>query len=139
MDLERVQESLQAAQLCLQEGFTNSAASRAYYAIFQAAQLALETVGSQRTMWSHPGLQAAFTAELIRRRKLYPATFRDYLSAGLGVRHAADYGHSGVSHKVAQRVVRRADAFVAAVEEGIQRGTQSSQGRASHDVGHQTP
>lgn len=34
MQIERVQESLQAAQLCLEAGLLNSAASRAFYAMF---------------------------------------------------------------------------------------------------------
>lgn len=79
MDLERAQESLKAAQLCLQEGLVNSAASRAYYAIFQAAQVAMKIAGSPRDEWSHAGLQSAFVRELIHQRKIYPAVFRDYL------------------------------------------------------------
>ena len=121
MELERAQESLQAAELCLQAGWVNSAVSRAYYAMFQAAQVALEMAGFTRMVWSHPGLQATFTTELIHRRKVYPATFRDYLASGLVVRQAADYGRAGVSQKIAQRMVRRAAMFVDAVEERRQR------------------
>jgi len=95
----------------------NSAASRAYYAMFQAAQVALEA--AQRSEWSHYGLQAAFVTELIHRRKIYPAVFRDYLSSGLRTRHVADYGPEGVSRKTVQRLVHRAASFVAAVEERI--------------------
>ena len=87
--------------------------------MFQAAQLALEHAGFRRVSWSHSGLQATFTTELIHRRKKYPAALRGYLSSGLGVRQVADYGRSGVSQKVAQRQVRRASTFVAAVEEVI--------------------
>ena len=77
----------------------NSAASRAYYAMFQAAHVALEAAGVARAQWSHPALQAAFTSELVNRRKAYPAALRDHLSIGLGVRQAADYGRTGVSQK----------------------------------------
>ena len=91
--------------------------------MFQAGQVALESSGVTRTGWSHPGLQAAFTTELIHRRKIYPAPFRDYLSSGLGVRQAADYGRSGVSRKVAQRLTRRATTFVSAVEEVTRHGS----------------
>lgn len=87
--------------------------------MFQAAQVALEQAGFSRSSWSHSGLQAAFTTELIHRRKRYPAVLRDYLSSGLEVRQVADYGRSGVSQKIAQRLVRRARTFVAAVEEVI--------------------
>jgi uncharacterized protein (UPF0332 family) len=120
MEWARAQESLQAAELCLQAGWVNSAASRAYYAMFQAAQVALEAAGFRRSSWSHPGLQAMFTTELIHRRKRYPAIFRDYLASALVVRQAADYGRTGVSQKIAQRMVRRASQFVAAVEETMQ-------------------
>lgn len=121
MEIERAQESLQAATLCLEAGCVNSAASRAYYAMFQVAQSALEAVGVTRSTWSHPGLQATFTTELIHRRKLYPASLRDYLSSALVVRQAAGYGRAGVSRKIAQRLVRRAATFVAAVEENVRR------------------
>jgi uncharacterized protein (UPF0332 family) len=121
MNLERAQESLRAAELCLQAGYVNSAASRAYYAMFQAAQVALEAVDIGRAVWSHSGVQATFTTELIHRRKMYPLAFRNYLSSGLEVRQMADYEPSGVSRKVAQRLVRRAATFVTAVEEAMQR------------------
>ena len=117
MDIARAQESLRAAELCLQSGLVNSAVSRAYYAMFQAAQVALETEGIRRPTWSHPSVQALFTTELIHRRKRYAATFRDYLAAALVVRQAADYGRAGVSHRIAQRQVRRAALFVTAVQE----------------------
>lgn len=119
MEFDRAQESLQAAQLCLQMRLVNSAVSRAYYAMFQAAQAALEQAGFRRSSWSHSGLPAAFTTELMHRRKRYPAVLRDYLSSGLEVRQVADYGRSGVSQKITQRLVWRARTFVAAVEEVI--------------------
>lgn len=120
MNIERAQESLQAAKVCLQAGYVNSSVSRAYYAMFQAAQVALAAIGLGRATWSHAGLQASFATELISRRKMYPSVLRDYLSVGLRVRHAADYGDPGVSRKVAERTLRRATAFVTAVEEAIQ-------------------
>jgi len=123
MDLDRAQESLRAAELCLQEGYVNSAASRAYYAMFQAAQVALEYIGSGRSVWSHAGLQAAFATECIHRRKIYPATFRNHLAPGLEIRQEADYGLTGVSQKATQRLLQRALAFVPAVEEAISHGT----------------
>ena len=116
MQMERARESLQGAKLCLDAGLVNSAASRAFYAMFQSAQVALASVGVSRSTWSHPSLQAALTTELIHRRKLLSAQLRDYLSSGLAVRHAADYGRTGISLKVAERIVRRAAEFVRAME-----------------------
>jgi len=123
MDLDRARESLRAAELRLREGYANSAASRAYYAMFQAAQVALEYIGSGRTMWSHAGLQSTFATECIHRRKIYPAIFRNHLTFGLEIRQEADYGYAGVSQKAAQRLLQRALAFVSAVEKAISHGT----------------
>jgi uncharacterized protein (UPF0332 family) len=98
----------------------NSAASRAYYAMFQAAQVALKAVGAAPgSEKSHYRLQAAFVTELIHRRKIYPPIFSEYLSSGLIVRQSADYGQAGVSRKISQRLVHRAASFVTAVEEKV--------------------
>lgn len=118
MLIDRAYESLRASQLCLETELVNSAASRAYYAMFQAAQVALENAGVARAQWSHAALQATFARELIHRRKTYPATFRDHLPEGLIVREAADYGEAGVSRRVAHRIVRRATVFVSRIQEG---------------------
>jgi uncharacterized protein (UPF0332 family) len=125
MDLERARESLRAAALCLREGCANAAANRAYYAMFQAAQVALEHAGLRRARWSHHGLQATFTTELIQRRKIYPASMRNHLVSGLEIRHTADYEPAGVSQKTAQRLLQKAMAFVSAVEEVTSHGTTS--------------
>ena len=122
MLIERANESLLASQLCLEAELVNSAASRAYYAMFQAAQVALELAGMARHQWSHATIQAAFTSELIHRRKIYPITLRRELSEGLGVRRAADYTDLGVSRAIAHRLVRRAVVFVSTVQGVSQRG-----------------
>lgn len=121
MEVARAAESLKASVLCLSEGLVNSAASRAYYAMFQAAQIALEAEGLMRSQWSHKGLHSSFNQELIHQRKLYPRVFRDYLTSALTVRQAADYGEDGVSAKIAARQVRRAEGFVNLVTEVINR------------------
>ena len=125
MELARATESLMAAELCLREGLVNSAVNRAYYAMFQAAQLALEAEGFARAEWSHKGLHSSFNQELIHHRKLYPRIFRNYLTSALTVRQAADYGEAGVSTKIARRQVRRAATFVKTLEEVISHGKPS--------------
>ena len=40
--------------------YYNSSVNRSYYAMFQAAQIALSKAGFSREEWSHPGLQAVF-------------------------------------------------------------------------------
>ena len=125
MFIERANESLRASQLCLEEQLVNSAASRAYYAMFQAAQVALELASIGRRQWSHATIQAAFTSELIHRRKIYPITLRRELSDGLGVRRLADYTELGVSQAAAHRLVRRAAVFVSMIQEVTRHGRQA--------------
>ena len=60
MEMAKAEESLRAAELCYAQDFYNSSANRAYYAMFQAAQVALETAGFVRPEWSHAGLHATF-------------------------------------------------------------------------------
>ena len=67
MRLEKAMESLQAAESCLALKLSNSCASRCYYAMFQAAVVALEAAGFHRDAWSHAALQATFTSEMIHR------------------------------------------------------------------------
>jgi hypothetical protein len=104
--------------------------------MFQAAHVALEAAGVGRARWSHPALQAAFTTELIYRRGLYPRTLRAHPSIGLGVRHTADYGAAGVSSTVANRMVRRAAAFVSASRRvpGMVPGSSAGDRRALLDA-----
>jgi len=67
MEMAKATESLRAVELCYAQGFYNSSANRAYYAMFQAAQVALETAGFVRPEWSHAGLHVTFANELTRR------------------------------------------------------------------------
>lgn len=85
----------------------NSAASRAYYAMFQAAQVALDVAGVGRRQWTHAAVQAALRRDL---------------PDGFGARQAADYSDLGVSRIIAHRIVRRAAVFVATVAEATQHG-----------------
>ncbi len=118
MLLERAQEAVEAARLCLREGLAHSATSRAYYGMFWAAQLALSSIGIRRSEWSHPALQASFVTELIRRRKTYPAILGQQLNRALQMRLDADYHEPGVSRSRASAAVRWAEEFLSAVEQG---------------------
>lgn len=126
MPLDRAQEALTAAQVCLERNLPYSATSRAYYAMFWAAQVALARVGISRSEWSHPALQASFVNELIRRRKLYSAFFGPYLNRALQLRLDADYRPKGVSLKQATQVVRWAQEFVATLTGGVAHGGNDS-------------
>jgi len=119
MSIEKAEEFLKAAQQCLEEGWYNSAVDRAYYAMFQAARAALATAGIDRPWWRHGSLQAIFSTELVRRWKLYPPSFVNYLTEALELRHMADYSDSQVPRRRAVRVVGAATAFVGRVKEVV--------------------
>ncbi|MGH9426546.1 MAG: HEPN domain-containing protein [Terriglobia bacterium] len=126
MALDRAREAFESAQVCLERNLPHSAASRAYYAMFWAAQAALAHEGIRRSEWSHPALQASFVNELIRRRKRYPALLGPSLNRVLQLRLDADYRLKGVSQKQATQAVRWAQEFVTAITEEIADDTEKS-------------
>ena len=113
--IERAQEGLPAAQLCLEKNLFNSATSRAYYAMFWAAQAALAAIGDRRSEWSHRILQSTFVTELVRRRKRYPNHFGSQFNKTLRLRIEADYRWGGISRKNATRAVGWAREFVTTI------------------------
>ena len=60
--LEKSEENLEAAQICFEYGLYNASANRAYYAIFQAAVVALAEKGlkSKQDFIGHNWVQSAF-------------------------------------------------------------------------------
>lgn len=118
MALDRAQEALEAAQACLEKRLYQSATSRAYYAMFWAAQAALATVGVKRSEWSHAALQASFVNELVRRRKSFAAVFGQHFNRALQLRLDADYRLKGVSQRQATQSVSWAREFVSAIITG---------------------
>jgi uncharacterized protein (UPF0332 family) len=122
MEIAKVEESMKAADLCFAQGLYNSSASRAYYAMFQGAQVALEAAGFARLEWSHAGLHATFANELMRRRKLYPSTFASDLAIVIDLRHTADYRAHDLGKRQALRALNKARRFVDVVKERIFHG-----------------
>ncbi|ETX01523.1 HEPN domain-containing protein [Candidatus Entotheonella palauensis] len=117
MALDRAQEALDAARVCLEAELYHSTTNRAYDALFWAVQAALAHAGIQRAEWSHAGLQASFIRELIRMRKQYPALLGQHLNRALQLRLDADYRPKGGSQRQATQVVSWAQMFVTAVME----------------------
>jgi uncharacterized protein (UPF0332 family) len=122
MELAKVEESLKAAELCYKAGLYNSSVSRAYYAMFQAAQVALEKAGFKRSEWSHTALRAMFGNELTRRRKLYSPFLARSLALGLELRLKADYEGEDVSRKQTERGLRWAKDFIEHIKESLSYG-----------------
>ena len=122
MEIAKADESLRAAEYCYQETLYNSSVSRAYYSMYQAAQVALEAVGLVRDEWSHAGLQATFANELTRRRKLYSPFLARDLNIVQDLRHTADYRDTSVSRRQTARALGKAREFVGAVRKGASHG-----------------
>lgn len=113
--IERAQEGLAAAQLCLEKNLFHSATSRAYYAMFWAAQVALAAIGVRRSKWNHSDLQSTFATELVKRRKRYPNHFGSHFNETLRLRIEADYRRKGISRKNATQAVGWAREFVTTI------------------------
>ena len=111
MNLERAQSSLQAARLCLEARHFDSAASRAYFAMFMMTICALESRGIKRSEWTHKGVHSDFVFNFVRSRKIVPASFASALPTAMEIRHIADYRQPGASQRQAERVVRLAGEF----------------------------
>lgn len=126
MELARAESSLKAAKVCLEQRCFDSAASRAYFAMFQAAVCALEAYGVRRTEWSHRALHAALSDVLIRRRKIVLAVLAGALPSAMEIRHTADYRQPPPSERQVRCVVLTAERFMAAIQEVLQHGQGSS-------------
>jgi uncharacterized protein (UPF0332 family) len=122
MEIAKANESLKAAERCFEEGLCNSSVSRAYYAMYQAAQVALERAGLKRAEWTHGALQATFANELTRRRKLYSSFLARDLNVVQDLRHTADYRDNDVSKRQAARALAKAREFVSQIKKGISNG-----------------
>ena len=122
MEMAKAAESLNAAELCYAQGFYNSSTNRAYYAMFQAAQVALETAGFMRPEWSHAGLHATFANELTRRRKQFAPVLARDLPIVQELRHTADYRNHHLSTRQATRALSKAREFVQAIKRSVSHG-----------------
>jgi len=110
----------------LANGWLDSAVSRAYYALFQAAICALEQRGIRRRAWTHKGVHSDFVQRFVRRRKLVPASFAGALPSVLHLRHLADYRQPGVSQPQAERAVRRVCESMTLLQRAVFDGPQTT-------------
>ena len=114
--LAKAEENLTAAQICFENGLYNACANRAYYAALHAAVAALAHRGIRRNKIDHGQVQADFSGELIKRRKIYPAKFRSYLYNMQLVRNKADYSADNISRKRAGRWLARIKELIGLIE-----------------------
>ncbi|MEA5447522.1 HEPN domain-containing protein [Leptolyngbya sp. CCNP1308] len=112
--LLKAQQSLAAAQLLLGNDYTDFAASRAYYAMFYAAEALLE--GDGLSFSSHSGVISAFGREFARTKRV-PAKFHRYLIEAQNLRNTGDYGQfNAVDQVQASNIVEQSEEFLAMVQ-----------------------
>ncbi|OGO31016.1 MAG: hypothetical protein A2136_02755 [Chloroflexi bacterium RBG_16_54_11] len=87
--LQKAGQNLAAAELLLQKGFDDIAASRAYYAMFYIAEALLFTKGLAFS--SHSAVIAAYGKEFAQTRLLKPEHHK-HLRDGFMARQIGDYG-----------------------------------------------
>jgi uncharacterized protein (UPF0332 family) len=118
--LEKAQESLQAARLCCDAGHYNSAASRGYYASYQAVRSELgrlgiapldtgETAGAR---WEHGTVPQAAMEFLGMSDELV-----EHLQGDYWLRVLADYYTDITTEDIARLVIQHAEAILQWIEE----------------------
>ena len=104
------QRSLEAAKVLMVQGFFGYAASRAYYAMFYVAEAAL--LGMDLAFSKHSAVHAAFGQHFVKTGKA-PREFGRFLSRGMEVRHAGDYGKGPpVTEEQADEQLSRAQQMI---------------------------
>ncbi len=109
--LAKARESLEAAKVLAQNGYEDFAASRAYYAMFYAAEALLLEKGFSFS--SHSAVIAAFGKEFAKTGVLDPK-LHGYLINGQDLRNAGDYDvGTPVSKQQVKNILAWAEEFIA--------------------------
>ncbi len=115
--LNKARENFAAADICLQHGYHNASANRAYYAMFQAAIAVLIHKGFALPpdKIGHDWVQATFARGLTKQQKVFPRTFAAYLPDAQEIRNRADYSFAEVSKALCNSQFTKTKSFLEAV------------------------
>ncbi|HEX3031865.1 MAG TPA: HEPN domain-containing protein [Bacillota bacterium] len=127
VSLNKCQEFLHAAQLCLDNQLFNSALNRCYYAMLRACRAALVNFGyckpwrgdNLRPVESHDEVLASFQRILVEEKGLFPMEQLGVLRRVLQKRLVADYADLEIKPGEAGRIFRQAQLFISKIEEII--------------------
>jgi uncharacterized protein (UPF0332 family) len=112
--LEKARQSLQAAGNLKRDGFTDFAASRAYYAMFYIAEALLLEQGLSYS--SHAAVIGAF-GKLFAKTGRLDARFHRYLLDAQDTRNVGDYGIGpGIATEQVEEILLWAEDFLKAAE-----------------------
>lgn len=110
--LDKCEQSIAASEHLLHDGYTEFAASRAYYAMFYADEALLSEKG--RRFRKHAGVHSAFGAQFAKTGLLDPK-FHRWLLDAFDKRVKGDYGVDEVMARGdAEELIRQAREFLAA-------------------------
>ena len=112
--MAKVEMLCSAAHLLLDHGDTGSAANRAYYAMHNAACVALIVSGVQEPD-THSGLIRMFGLHLVKNGPL-PSEMAEILGREQRARIIADYKSTSIKTTVAKELVEQAENFVASIK-----------------------
>lgn len=108
--LGKAENSLKAARLLAEQRFYDFAASRAYYAMFYAAQSFL--LRESASFSKHSAVIAAFGQRFVKTGHV-PEHFHRYLIEGADIRNISDYdAHPALSREEVEEQMTRAEEFL---------------------------
>ncbi len=121
--LYKAQKFLRSAAVLFELEDYDSVASRAYFAMFYAAQSGL--MHRRVNVQSQQGIRTAFAETFVSSGEL-PAHAADMLNQAQRLQEVADYAHHfSISAEDAEMILQEAEAFVNTLEIMIPRETQA--------------
>ncbi len=124
-DLRRARRDLEAARLLTEGTFHAQAISRAYYAVFRAAESALWSLGESRS--KHSGIISAFGQRVVKEEGLAEEN-SSILHALFKQRNQADYMGAEASEAEAAQAIEEIERFVDAVADWLERRKSGQNG-----------
>ena len=106
-------QAVASAKVLLATGDADGACNRAYYAMFDAARVALMVSGAEIGK-THKGVLNAFSDRLVKNGHV-PKEMGRLLKHAETFRYVADYGSDPVELSDARELVEQAESFVAAM------------------------
>ncbi|PNW30723.1 UNVERIFIED_CONTAM: DNA-binding protein [Euhalothece sp. KZN 001] len=108
--LKKAVRSWRAAQTLYDEGFSDFAASRAYYSMFYVAEAFLEE--DQMSFSSHAAVISAFGRDFAKPKRV-PPHFHRYLLNAQDKRNRGDYGfYDEITPTQAKELIDQAEEFL---------------------------
>ena len=112
--IDRVETYLKTARLALENDDPESAASRAYYALYHMTILLLGVIrGIERARWDHDQLHKAFLDEFCKLHFRFSQDDGQEWRDVMYTRIDADYGREPLNSRRAFRSVERAERLIA--------------------------